>query len=127
MSLHEKLKEKHLQYGHFLPSAPEKDMIGTTKMKMSKEDTGPNEFIERRKSALERFLNRCGKHPRLKYDPDFRDFLETPDYSPKSSGGSKFDVIKVFKNVGEAVNKISVKMPETDQVSKRTFIFMSSI
>ncbi len=124
LHLFEKLKEKHLQLGRFLPSAPEKDMLGTTKLKMSKDDAAPNEFIERRKAALDRFLNRCAKHPQLKYDPDYRDFLEATEYSSKSSNASKFDVIKVFKNVGDAMNKISVKITEPDQVSLLLYFYV---
>lgn len=35
------------------------------------------EFIERRRAALERFINRTANHPILRVDPDFRDFLES--------------------------------------------------
>ncbi len=102
-----------------MPPAPEKDMLGTTKLKLSKDDAAPSEFIEKRKAALERFLNRCAKHPKLKYDPDFRDFIENAEYSTKPSNASKFDMIKVFKNVGDAMNKISGKITEPDQVSNK--------
>ena len=37
------------------------------------------EFIERRRAALERFLNRTAAHSVLRMDPDFRDFLETDE------------------------------------------------
>lgn len=35
-----------------------------------------SEFIERRRAALERYLNRTAAHPVLSIDPDFREFLE---------------------------------------------------
>ena len=38
--------------------------------------TASQEFIQRRRAALERFLNRSAAHPVLRMDPDFRDFLE---------------------------------------------------
>jgi len=34
------------------------------------------EFVERRRAALERYLNRTATHPIFQVDPDFRDFLE---------------------------------------------------
>lgn len=39
LNLYEKLKEKHLAAGRILPPAPEKDMLGMAKVKMSKEVT----------------------------------------------------------------------------------------
>lgn len=49
-------------------------------MKMSSQPEGTpangNEFVERRRSSLERFLKRTAQHPVLVIDPDFREFLE---------------------------------------------------
>ena len=46
-------------------------------MKFSKEESsGSTDFIEKRRSSLERFLNRIGKHRELRKDPDYREFLE---------------------------------------------------
>jgi sorting nexin-1/2 len=117
LALYDKLKEKHLHAGHFLPPQPEKDMIGTARVKMSKEDTTPINFIEKRRAALERFLNRCGHHKSLKYDPDFRDFLEVPDGFSKSVNTSALSgagVFKMFKSVSDSVTKIAIKIDETD-------------
>lgn len=36
-----------------------------------------SQFVERRRAALERFLNRVAQHPVLCIDPDFREFLES--------------------------------------------------
>jgi sorting nexin-1/2 len=118
LSLYEKLKEKHLQTGRILPPAPEKDMIGMAKVKMSKEDTTPIDFIEKRRATLERFLNRLACHKVFRYDPDFRDFLEISTDLPKASNTSALSgagMLKMFKNVTESVSKIAVKMEETDQ------------
>ncbi|CAB0010735.1 unnamed protein product, partial [Nesidiocoris tenuis] len=53
---------------------------GMTKLKMGAqhaEQTSSNyEFIERRKSALERYLQRTADHPVLGLDAEFRDFLQ---------------------------------------------------
>lgn len=52
-----------------------------TKIKMSNQQesgsTNGNDFIERRRSALERYLKRTAEHPVLVLDPDFREFLES--------------------------------------------------
>lgn len=52
-----------------------------TKIKMSKENengaANGNDFIERRRAALERYLRRTAEHPVLVLDPDFREFLES--------------------------------------------------
>jgi sorting nexin-1/2 len=124
--LYEKLKEKHLVAGRILPPAPEKDMIGMAKIKMSKEDTSPVDFIEKRKHALQRFLSRLAKHKTFRYDPDFRDFLEIADDLPKATNTSALSgagMLKMFKNVTDSVSKISIKMEETDQVKIEIVLF----
>lgn len=40
-------------------------------------NSSSTEFIERRRSALERYLNRTAAHPMLGVDPDFIAFLKT--------------------------------------------------
>lgn len=56
-------------------------LVGMTKVKMSNQQesgsTNGNDFIERRRSALERYLKRTADHPVLVLDPDFREFLES--------------------------------------------------
>lgn len=120
LNLFEKLKEKHLPAGRILPPAPEKDMIGMAKVKMSKEDATPIDFIEKRRAALERFLNRLAKHKTFRFDPDFRDFLEISGDLPKASNTSALSgasMLKMFKNVTDSVSKMAVgKMDEKDQV-----------
>jgi sorting nexin-1/2 len=120
LSLYEKLKEKHLVAGRILPPAPEKDMLGTAKVKMSKEETPTIDFIDKRRAALERFLNRLGKHKTFRYDPDFRDFLEIESELPKATNTSALSgagMVKMFKNLTDSVSKISIKMEEGDPVS----------
>lgn len=54
--------------------------LGTTKVKMASSQPEQEgklpEFVERRRAALERYLNRTAIHPIFQVDPDFRDFLE---------------------------------------------------
>lgn len=44
--------------------------------KNQEQNSSSTEFIERRRAALERYLNRTAAHPVLSVDPDFREFLE---------------------------------------------------
>lgn len=102
LGLHDKLTEKYLKIGRIIPPAPEKNVlgnkfplsfnfsinsvfwIGMTKIKMSNQvENGAgngNDFVERRRAALERYLNRTAQHPVLVVDPDFREFLECGMY-----------------------------------------------
>lgn len=89
------------------------------KVKMSKEDTAPIDFIGKRRAALERFLNRLGKHKAFRFDPDFRDFIEISEDLPKATNTSALSgagMVKMFKSFTDGVSKITVKMEETDQV-----------
>lgn len=120
LALFEKLKEKHLPAGRILPPVPEKDMIGMAKVKMSKDtETTPVDFLEKRRAALQRFLQRLAAHKSFRYDPDFRDFLEISQDLPKANNTSALSgagMLKMFKSVTDSVTKIAVKMEETDQV-----------
>lgn len=99
------------------------------------------DFVEKRRSSLERYLRRTAAHPVLSVDPDFREFLEAgmtysplymilfkpaficiiPDIElPKATSTSALSgagVMRLFNKVGETVNKITYKMDETDPVS----------
>lgn len=44
--------------------------------KTQEQNSSSTEFIERRRAALERYLNRIAMHPVMNIDPDFREFLE---------------------------------------------------
>ena len=60
-----------------------------TKIKMSgdknqEQSSSSTEFIERRRSALERYLNRTAAHPILGVDSDFIDFLKAGKLEKKS-------------------------------------------
>ncbi|GFQ81676.1 sorting nexin-1 [Trichonephila clavata] len=120
LGLHGKLVEKHLHLGRIVPPAPEKDMIGMTKIKMSKDETVSSaEFVEKRRIALERYLNRTAEHPVLRMDPDFREFLEMEVDLPKAKSTSALSgagVLRLFNRVGDSVNKMTFKMDESDPV-----------
>eukprot|EP00794_Sanderia_malayensis_P009657 gene9657-10645_t len=117
LGLHERLVEKHLPFGRIVPVAPEKSVVGMTKVKMSKgEDGGPEAFIDRRKAALERYLNRTARHPKLREDPDFKEFLEAESLpkATQTSALSKGGLSRFVKNVGTAVSKMTKKATESD-------------
>ncbi|XP_060563451.1 sorting nexin-2-like isoform X1 [Ruditapes philippinarum] len=118
LGLYEKLHEKHTHYGRIVPPAPEKSLVGMTKVKMSKEEAGSADFLERRRAALERYLNRTASHPVLRMDPDFRDFLERDGELPKATSTSALSgagVKRLLSKMGDAVEKITFKMDESDE------------
>ncbi|XP_012666929.1 sorting nexin-2 [Otolemur garnettii] len=79
LGLHSKLASKYLHVGYIVPPAPEKSIVGMTKVKVGKEDSSSTEFVEKRRAALERYLQRTVKHPTLLQDPDLRQFLESSE------------------------------------------------
>lgn len=119
LGLHDKLNEKYLQNGRIIPPAPDKSVFAMTKVKMSKEDetASQSDFVEKRRAALERYLNRTGAHPSLKVDPDFREFLELDAELPKANQTSTLsgkNVMKLINRVGDRVTSYTTKMEETD-------------
>jgi len=118
LGLHRKLASKHMVTGRIVPPAPEKSAMGAmgVKLNKSKEDQTSQEFIERRRAALERFLNRTAAHPVLRMDPDFRDFLET-DELPRATETGTFSgasIGKFFSSLEDKVNKIAYRVDEAD-------------
>lgn len=55
-----------------------------------------SQFVERRRAALERFLNRVAQHPVLCIDPDFREFLES---------GKRLYIKRKFMPINNALQK----------------------
>jgi len=145
LGLHDKLSEKYLPNGRIIPPAPDKSLVGMTKVKMSKEATtetaaqqdenigsfGYNllhkwrgkpssldpQFVEKRRAALERFLNRTAAHASLRTDPDFREFLELETELPKASqtaAVSGKSMMKIISKIGDSITNITLKLEETD-------------
>lgn len=88
-------------------------MAGKEKDEMSQN----NDFLENRRAALERYLNRTAQHPVLRQDPDFVAFLETDEELPKAVSTATLSgagVMRLFNKVGETVNKITYRMDESD-------------
>lgn len=127
LGLHEKLSEKHLHLGRIIPPTPEKSAVGMAKVKISKdENLSSGQFFEKRRAALERYLNRNAAHPTLCADPDFREFLELDTDLPKATNTSALSgagMKRLFSRVGDTVNKITFRMDESDPVRITCLLF----
>lgn len=86
LGIHSLLASKYIKLGKIVPPAPSKNIIGSTKVKISPQqsETGGAssngtsvEWVEQRRAALERFINRTAQHPVLRVDLDFINFLES--------------------------------------------------
>ncbi|KAL8615925.1 hypothetical protein ACOMHN_034601 [Nucella lapillus] len=118
LGIHSKLAERHTPLGIVVPPAPEKSVLGMTKIKMSKEESGSADFVERRRAALERFLNRTASHPVLMADEDFKEFLEKDSDLPRATSTSALSgagVMRLFHKVGDTFEKMAFKMDENDE------------
>uniref|UniRef100_A0A669P5Q4 Sorting nexin-1 n=1 Tax=Phasianus colchicus TaxID=9054 RepID=A0A669P5Q4_PHACC len=116
LGLYEKLLEKHAQNGFIVPPPPEKSLIGMTKVKVGKEDSSSAEFLEKRRAALERYLQRVVSHPTMLQDPDVREFLEKEEL-PRAVGTQALSgagILKMFNKATDAVSKMTIKMNESD-------------
>ncbi|KPM06086.1 sorting nexin-2-like protein [Sarcoptes scabiei] len=118
LGLHSKLISKHGPCGRIVPPPPAKSAFGTAKVKMSKEDSLQcADFLEKRRLALERYLQRNAEHPILCADPNFREFLELNAELPRSTSTSALSsagVKRIFTLVGDTVQKITSRMEESD-------------
>lgn len=116
LGLFEKLSEKHGPNGFIVPPPPEKSLLGMTKMKVGKEDSSSADFVERRRGALERYLQRVVNHPSLLQDPDVREFLEREELpravNTQALSGAGF--LKMINKATDAVSKMTIKMNESD-------------
>uniref|UniRef100_A0A1A8J4Y9 Sorting nexin-1 n=2 Tax=Nothobranchius kuhntae TaxID=321403 RepID=A0A1A8J4Y9_NOTKU len=116
LGLYEKLSDKHGPSGLIVPPPPEKSILGMTKVKVGKEDSSSADFQERRRGALERYLQRVVNHPLLRQDPDVREFLEKDELpravSTQALSGAGF--LKMLNRATDAVSKMTIKMNESD-------------
>ncbi|XP_033823690.1 sorting nexin-1-like isoform X2 [Periophthalmus magnuspinnatus] len=116
LGLYEKLSEKHGPNGYIVPPPPEKNLLGMTKVKVGKEDSSSADFLERRRGALERYLQRVVNHPTLLQDPDVREFLEREELpravNTQALSGAGF--LKMINRATDAVSKMTIKMNESD-------------
>merc|ERR1719357_145082 len=87
-----------------------------TKVKVGKDDPSSAEFTEKRRAALERYLQRVVCHPSLIQDPEVREFLERDDLpralNTQALSGAGF--LKMISRASDAVSKMTIKMNESD-------------
>uniref|UniRef100_A0A8C1RHT5 Sorting nexin 2 n=1 Tax=Cyprinus carpio TaxID=7962 RepID=A0A8C1RHT5_CYPCA len=116
LGLHSKLASKYMHMGYIVPPAPEKSIVGMTKVKVGKEDLSSVEFVEKRRSALERYLLRTVKHPALLKDPDVLQFLECSELprAVSTQALSGAGILRMVNKAADAVNKMTIKMNESD-------------
>ena len=133
LALHSKLVVRYQCKGRIIPPAPEKDILGTTRVKMGGSSSSEGQppltpggetasgaackanFISRRRAALERFITRVALHPVLRLDQDFVEFLESEGELPRATSAiSSASVLKMITRVGDTVNKMTYKMEEGD-------------
>ncbi|XP_017269661.1 sorting nexin-1 [Kryptolebias marmoratus] len=116
LGLYEKLSVKQSLHGCIIPPPPEKSVVGMTKVKVGMDDSSSVEFVERRRAALERYLQRVVSHPLLLQDPDVREFLEREDLpravNTQALSGAGF--LKMITKASDAVSKMTIKMNESD-------------
>ncbi|XP_076864580.1 sorting nexin-1 [Brachyhypopomus gauderio] len=116
LGLYEKLLVKHSLMGCIIPPPPQKSVVGMTKVKVGKEDPSSADFVEKRRAALERYLQRVVVHPTLLQDPDVQEFLEKEELpravNTQALSGSGF--LKMINKASDAVNKMTIKMNESD-------------
>lgn len=79
-----------------------------------------DEFVEARRSALERMLNKIAQHPLLQRDIDFRLFIESDAFNSDVKQREKANSVSESKgfmgSIGLGSGTFSGKMPESDEV-----------
>ncbi|XP_069749638.1 sorting nexin-2 [Narcine bancroftii] len=116
LGLHSKLATKYMHVGYIVPPAPEKSLVGMTKVKVGKEDPSAADFVEKRRASLERYLQRTINHPTLLQDPDLRHFLESSELprAVSTQALSGAGILRMVNKAADAVNKMTIKMNESD-------------
>ncbi|XP_065195180.1 sorting nexin-2-like [Sycon ciliatum] len=130
-SLQSRLVNTYLKKGCLLPQLPESNTIvstvgsavGMTRSRaiqpqaQSSTSCAAMDLVERRRAALQRYLNRVASHPLLRLDSDFHEFLQANHEIEKPVGVSVMStegVTKLFKGVTNAIAKITARMSESD-------------
>lgn len=96
--------------GIVVPPPPEKQQLGRFQ----------EEFVEARRSALERMLNKIGQHPLLQRDVDFKLFIESDAFNVDVKQREKANITEskgFMGTIGLGSGTFGGKMPESDEVS----------
>ncbi|CAG8472199.1 29177_t:CDS:10 [Racocetra persica] len=93
--------------GVIVPPVPGKHVIGRFQ----------DEFVENRRQALEKCLNKITSHPLLRSDPNLKLFLESDTFATDVKRKSQDESKGVLKSLGEAVSNATTfsKFVETDE------------
>jgi sorting nexin-1/2 len=79
-----------------------------------------DEFVEARRQALERMLNKIAQHPLLQRDVDFKLFIESEAFNADVKQREKANAISESKgfmgSIGLGSSPFGGKMPESDEV-----------
>ncbi|XP_063680564.1 sorting nexin-2-like [Bolinopsis microptera] len=114
--LHQLLIENYLPRGVIVPPAPEKNFMGTAKVRFGGNNQSAEDqshFIRRRKAALERYLKRLMGHYLICKDETLRRFMQEEDPprpNPNASGIKGF-----MKNMESMVSKVTARINEVDE------------
>jgi sorting nexin-1/2 len=99
--------------GIVVPPPPEKQQLGRFQ----------EEFVEARRAALERMLNKIAQHPLLQRDVDFKLFIESEAFNVDVKQREKTNAVAESKgfmgSIGLGSGTFSGKMPESDEVGLR--------
>jgi sorting nexin-1/2 len=130
LGLHRKLMMKYLSKGIILPSPPEKDSLSMAKVKIAQDGDGPINLIDRRRSFLERYLNRLVQRENLLADSDVREFIEAAHDLPKATDTKALSgagVLRALTSISNQVTKLTVKSNEQDSWFDENHTFVSHL
>lgn len=127
LGLHNKVVGKYLHTGYLLPLPPEKDSMSMVKVKISKDEGIPTNFIDRRRALLERYINRLVRNDNILEDPDVREFLELNQDLPKATNTQALSgaaMMSGLNKLSNSVTKLTTKTSEQDQWFEEKYVFV---
>lgn len=86
-------------------------------------------FIEMRRKALHKFLNRIADHPTLSFNEDFKTFLTVQDLAPHKKPGAAFLSImeETMRAVANSVKSVKNRPDEFNAMNEHVDIFRQKI
>uniref|UniRef100_A0A671U9C3 Sorting nexin 1 n=1 Tax=Sparus aurata TaxID=8175 RepID=A0A671U9C3_SPAAU len=114
LGLYEKLSVKQSLLGCIIPPPPEKSVVGMTKVKVGMDDPSSVEFVERRRAALERQGSvHLSNHSSQDHSNSFN-YTEPLPRAVNTQALSGAGFLKMINKASDAVNKMTIKMNESD-------------
>jgi sorting nexin-1/2 len=105
--------------GIVVPPPPEKQQLGSRVRVYSDKGRFQDEFVEARRSALERMLNKIAQHPLLQRDIDFKLFIESDTFNADVKQREKAAVAETkgfMGTIGLGSGTFAGKIPDSDDV-----------